>query len=110
MSRFSQRHGYSPLEQAFQREKIDDALRTKLWNVLKVSIWDTYQKWEYHYPERSQKIDELVRRLWFHFFNKDLDELPDFKPSQERGAYGHLKRFFFECKWFEAYDLIEEIS
>lgn len=63
MPKFSQRHGYSQVEQAFQREIIDDALRTRLWNLLKVVIWDTYEKWENHYPERSRQIDWLVKRL-----------------------------------------------
>ena len=33
MPTFSQRQGYSLLESAFQRESIDSALRTKLWNI-----------------------------------------------------------------------------
>lgn len=110
MPSFSQRYGHTPLEQAFQRESIDEALRTKLWNVLKVAIWDRYEKGEYHYPEFSQKIDELVRRLWFHFFNKDLDQLPAFKSYGSRSAYGVLKDFFFGCKWFQVYDFVEFIS
>lgn len=112
MPRFSQRYGYSPLERAFQREKIDEALRTALWNILKVSIWDTYKKDDYYYPERSKRIDSMVRRLWLHFFNNDLDDLPEFQTrySREPGSYDRIKVFFFSCAWFEVYDLLEEIS
>lgn len=111
MPRFSQRYGHSSLEHAFQREAIDEALRTKLWNVLKVTIWDHYQRGDYHYPEISQRIDQMIKRLWFHFFNKDLDHLPDFNSShRKKGAYDVLKEYFFVCKWFEVYDFIEEIS
>lgn len=111
MSRFSQRHGYSPLEQAFQREKIDEALRTSLWNILKVFIWDKYEISDY-YTEINKRIEGLVKRLWFHFFNNDLDALPAFKSryNEEKQSYHRIKTFFFTCKWFEAYDLIEEIS
>ncbi len=111
MPRFSQRHGYSPLEQAFQREKIDEALRTSLWNILNVSIWDEYDKTN-SYHEANRRIEDLVRRLWLHFFNNDLDDLPVFKsryPRQQQ-SYDRIKAFFFRCEWFEVYDLIEEIS
>ena len=81
MARFSQRHGYSPLEQAFQRESIDEALRTKLWNLLKVTIWDNYQPGNYQCEEVTNEIDGLLKRLWFHFLNRDLDGLPNFLPQ-----------------------------
>lgn len=113
MSKFSQRYGYSPLENAFQRESVDEALRTKLWNVLKVTVWDNYNPHNRQLIEVSKKIDAMVRRLWFHFFNRDLDSLPGFLPryhGDKDTAYLHLKSFFFSCKWFELYDFIEEIS
>lgn len=113
MSKFSQRYGYSPLENAFQRESADEALRTKLWNVLKVTVWDNYDPHDRQLVEVSQKINAMVRRLWFHFFNRDLDSLPDFLPQfhgDKNTSYHHLKNFFFSCNWFELYDFIEEIS
>lgn len=113
MPRFSQRYGYSPLENAFQRESADESLRTKLWNVLKVTIWDNYKPGNYRFEEISNKINTLLNRLWFHFFNHDLDSLPDFSPQyhgDKNTAYLYLKNFFFSCKWFELYDFIEEIS
>jgi hypothetical protein len=111
VAKFSQRYGHTPLEHAFQREAIDELLRTKLWNLLKVGIWDRYEKGEYHYPELSQRIDALARRLWFHFFNRDLDGLPAFHSHYgDKGAYDLLKHFFFSGKWYEVYDFLEEIS
>jgi len=77
MPTFSQRHGYSSLENAFQRESIDDSLRTKLWNILKIAIWDKYDSERRHYDEVTKRIDFLVKRLWFHYFNRDLDRLPN---------------------------------
>lgn len=109
MPRFSQRYGHTPLEQAFQRESVDKALRTKLWNVLKVTIWNRYNHNDYQLREISQQIDMMLRRLWFNFFNKDLDTLPEFY-DYGRGAYDQLKRHFLECEWFEVYNFIEEIS
>ncbi|MBX3647741.1 MAG: hypothetical protein KF766_08780 [Rhodocyclaceae bacterium] len=110
MAKFSQRLGYSPTEAAFQREAVDAPLRTKLWNILKVAIWDDYAPYEYRLKEKSQRIDHLVRRLWFNFLNRDLDKLPEFRRDHGENAYGALKRYFFECQWFEVYDFLEEIA
>jgi hypothetical protein len=111
MTKFSQRYGYSALEKAFQRESIDIALRTKLWNITKIAIWDDYNHHEYRHREKSEKIDGLIRRLWFHFFVKDLDKLPLFQDHYpNKGVYSILKEHFFSCQWFEVYDLLEEIS
>ncbi len=110
MPRFSQRYGHTPLERAFQRESVDEALRTKLWNVLKVIIWDHYNHNDYQTREISQRIDSMLQRLWFHFFNKDLDSLPEFRNRYETGGYDQLKKYFLECDWFEVYDFIEAIS
>lgn len=108
---FSQRYGYTTLEKAFQREFIDSALRTKLWNLLKIAMWDRYDTQRRHYDAVTQRIDHLVKRLWFHFFNHDLDSLPDFYGSYgNSGVYDHLKEHFFKCKWYEVYDLIEVIA
>jgi len=110
MQKFSQRHGYSPLVNAFQREAVDEPLRTKLWNILNIAIWDDYAPFEYRLKEKSERITQLVRRLWFNFLNRDLDSLPEFRPDYgERGAYGVFKKYFFTCQWYEVYDFLEEI-
>lgn len=111
MPKFSQRYGYTPLEQAFQREAVDEPLRTKLWNILKVTIWDRYDHHNYNTREISKNIDVMLERLWFNFFNKDLDTLPEFRSRHGcKGAYEQLKTHFFGCEWFAVYDFIEAIS
>ena len=108
---FSLRHGYSALESAFQRESIDSALRTKLWNILKVTIWDRYDFHNRSYDPLTKRIDRLVERLWFNYFNWDLDRLPGFYESYgKKGAYDALKDYFLTCQWFEVYDLLEAIA
>lgn len=111
MSNFSQRYGYSPIEKAFQRESIDSALRTKLWNILKLTIWDLYDHHNFKYHQDSQRILHLVQRLWFHYFNRDLDDLPSFIGEyRQPGVYDFLKEYFFKCEWYEVYDFLEEIA
>jgi hypothetical protein len=110
MPKFSDRYGYTSPERAFQRESVDAALRTKLWNALKVAVWDRYPTHDIS-TQVSQRIDDLVRRLWFHFFNTDLDLLPEFYSRYgNKGSYNTLKDFFFSCEWFELYNFIEEIA
>ena len=111
MPTFSQRYGHTPLENAFQRASIDSALRTKLWNILKLSIWDCYESDKRSYHEATKHIDFMIQRLWFNYFNQDLDQLPDFHDSYgQKGAYQVLKEYFFCCKWFELFNLLETIA
>jgi hypothetical protein len=111
MPNFSQRYGYTSVEKAFQREFIDAPLRTKLWNVTKIYIWDNHDPSDYSKNEITNEIDGLVLRLWFHYFNRDLDSLPEFRDKyKQKGVYTQLKEYFFSCKWFEVYDFLEEIS
>ncbi|WP_395407945.1 AbiJ-NTD4 domain-containing protein [Pseudoduganella sp. UC29_106] len=104
--KFSERYGYSAVQSAFQRESVDHGLRTQLWNILKVRIWDRYNRYQAY--DLSSRIDGLLQRLWFDHFNKDLDELPDFHGQD--GAYEFLKDHFFGCDWYEVYDFLEALA
>jgi hypothetical protein len=87
MSKFSQRYGYTAIERAFQRERVDDTLRTSLWNVLSVCMWDRWKPYDYAYTPDSVRINNIVRRLWFHYFKRDMDNLPLFKAEYGRRAH-----------------------
>ena len=114
MPKFSQRHGYNPIEQAFQRERIDEDLRITLWNVLSVVMWN---KWEYpsedlygqeSWTVESYRINDLTWRAWVQFFKNDLDSLRRFRTRQPRaGAYDFFKKYFLEGEWFAVYDFLE---
>jgi hypothetical protein len=111
MQKFSERYGYSSSEKSFQRESVDVALRTKIWNILKVEIWDNYNYNQRNFHGISQDIDNLAKRLWFGYFNKDLDNLPEFQePYGEKGYYKIFKEYFNNCKWFEFYDFLEAVA
>lgn len=109
MASFAQRYGYIPLEKIFQREVVDAKLRVQLWNILKISIWDSFDYSNERYDQTSQKINRLVSRLWFHYFNNDLDHLPHFK-NDRNNAYNYLKNYFNTCEWFEVYEFLEFIA
>lgn len=100
---FSERYGYIPVENVFQREYVSDELRTKIWNILKISIWDLHGK-DY---EDSDKINLLIKKLWINFFNKDLDSLRVNFQNRGSGSYDQVKEYFFDCEWNKVYDFLE---
>jgi hypothetical protein len=109
MPKFSQRYGYTEMERAFQRERIDDTLRTALWNVLSACMWDLWEHpSEIHgYSQNSRRINTISKHLWVNYFKRDMDALPEFRGFNEKGAYDLFKEYFFSCKWYEVYDFIE---
>lgn len=112
MATFSQRHGYTSLEASFQREHVDEALRTRLWNVLKIFVWDTFEGIDPYDGERMNKWNQMFRRLWINYFNRDLDQMPAYETRQSRhpGFHRQIKQFFFECEWYAVYDFLEVIA
>ena len=54
----------------------------------------------------NKKLYVLCIKLWFHFFKKPLDQLD----SDRKKVLEHLRRYFFECKWYEVYDFIEFVA
>jgi len=111
--RFSQRYGYTPFKEIVQIESIDEETKNALWTALQLHYWDTVQ-WDNeiinsrmrlsYYGNRELRF--LCQRLWINFFKLPLDTMPD---DWEK-VYGHLRDYFFECKWYEAYDFIEFIA
>lgn len=111
MALFSQRYGYSPAEKAFQREAVSPELRTALWNVLNLCIWERWEDYHYGWTPDSERINDLCQRLWIQYFNADVDQLPPFHYGDSRkGAYDVLKERFFRCKWHELFDFVEFLA
>ncbi|MGR3810246.1 AbiJ-NTD4 domain-containing protein [Jiulongibacter sp. NS-SX5] len=101
MKRFSERIGKKQIRQMVQKEDIDEILKNYLWNGLLIYIFDKF-KGEYWRNVRST-TKTLCQRLWMHFFNQKMDEYP----INGGDLFSIIKRFFFECQWYEIYDLIE---
>src|SRR5439155_26630132 len=103
MPKFSQRYGYTEIEHAFQRERIDDTLRTGLWNVISICMWnkwaprsDYVTDYGVGYSQDSRRINDMSKRLWLYYFKRDIDDLPKFKRYDgQRGAYDSFKEYFF---------------
>ena len=79
-------------------------LRHSLWNALDIAIWSTagFQFKQYGTPD----ITSFARALWFGFFKEPIDTIPD----RASKILSHIREHFYECEWFEVYDLLEFIA
>jgi len=109
VANFSQRLGFKPTEMPFQLEDVDEALRTKIWNILNQNIWSYYVYG--NSTEASQRTRRFALNMWANHLGKDIDNFPNhFRHQPVRTAvngYDILKRYFFNCHWAEVFDFIE---
>jgi hypothetical protein len=103
--KFSQRIGKKPVNTALQAEGMDDALKSSLWNVLDIWIW---QRQGFLYPSyrgsgRLGDIDAFSKVLWFQFFKKPIDA----RPTYAAQLLNNIREYFFGCEWYEVYDFLE---
>lgn len=108
MALFSQRKGIQPLKKAIQLESLDDQLRNRLWNALKISIFDVWSPQDYtgYQDEGGKGVEIYVRNIWLDYFKEPIDTIPPFD-SGTRSAYGIIREFFFKSKWWQVLDFLE---
>ena len=100
MTLFSHRKGLKKVRTAVQVDSIDNELRNRLWNVL-----DFYY-WKYGRAPNDAIMSDtqsFLNTLWHNYFKKPVDAL------HWRWSTNHetLRRYYFNCKWYEIYDFIE---
>lgn len=101
MKTFSQRKGLKPVSEIIQTDSMNNDLRNSLWNALDVALWSSTGFLWKQYGEAE--IEPLSRALWFNYFKKPLDSRPD----RNDKILAELRKCFFGCEWFEAYDFLE---
>jgi hypothetical protein len=102
MELFSQRRGLKPVKCVLQVNDIDSDLRSKLWNVLQISFWDSVGADDLYRSENSERF-QYLKKLWHLYFKSPLDTLP----TSWRNAYATLRTYFFSCEWYAVYDFLE---
>lgn len=103
MQSFSQRKGLKPVSEIIQTDSMNTDLRNSIWNALDVALWSTTGFLWKQYGETEMEL--LSRVLWFNHFKKPLDSRPD----NSHKVLAAIRKHFFECEWFEAYDFLEFI-
>ena len=101
--KFSERQGLVSPRSILQIEGMDDGLRNGLWDTIHVSVFD--QEPESWRSVPDSKYQMLIMRLWHLLFKKPVDLIP----HSLRSAVREVRDFFFNCEWYEAYDLVEFI-
>lgn len=113
MELFSQRKGIKPVKSIMQVDSMDDDLRNSLWNVLFKSYWKKIAEIENDiseeedWSEYDSAMQVLIDKLWSDYFKEPID-IVDYKSWSPN--YEKIKQYFFNCKWYEVYDMIEFIA
>ncbi len=103
---FSHRKGLKPVRKAIQKDYMDDELRNRLWNALKIHYWNKikhYSSWR----SSHSYIYNLCVSLWHSLFKIPLDTLDAYNWLH---TYKTIREYFFKCEWNEVYDFIEFVS
>lgn len=106
---FSQRMGIKPVRTVFQKDSMDDSLRTSLWNELTEHYWPQFKS-----SVRTQStllsnfphIQSIFEALWTSHLMRPVDEMK----IGWRDFFNEFKDYFFSCPWYEIYDIIEFIA
>lgn len=106
MPLFSQRNGLKPLKKTLQRDSLDEETRNRIWTALKIHLWDKWNVDFQYYPE-AKAIEILLDHYWFTYFKKPIDTRYDMHARNNNDYYNFLRKYFFNCKWNEVFDLIE---
>lgn len=104
--RFSQRRGIIPVKSEIQIESMDTDLRNSLWNAIYMYYWGRIN------VTRLSSLDSnlltLFSVIWKDYFKIPLDSLYSY--DQCNMSLQRIKKYFFECHWYEVYDFIEFIA
>lgn len=97
-------YGYKPVREIFQKESMDDDLKTRLWSLLDISLYSKYTKPFIFNQNDHNTLDKLIQNYWFSFLKKATDDIPTEKEQKIKV----LKQIFLkELTWFRVYDFIE---
>ena len=102
MKSFSQRKGIKPVKSVIQVDSMDNDLENGLWNALSIYYWDRVITNSIGKYVKSDS-EGFFRQLWLDYFKKPLDTLSSYwSPTR-----AEIRKYFFNCEWYEAYDFIE---
>lgn len=99
--RFSQRIGKTPLIKEIQIESIDEDLKNGLWNVYSLFILSSIEGQSSY--ESTNSRTSFSNILWHNYFKQPIDKIP----SHFSKVTQSIREYYFRCKWYEIYDLIE---
>jgi len=103
MELFSQRKGLKSIKNSIQTDSVDQALRSRLWNVVHTKLLGSIRM---AITIPSPALGEFIHTLWDTYFKLPVDTIP----LMGMEVYTRIKSYFFDCEWFEIYDFLEFID
>jgi AbiJ N-terminal domain 4 len=102
---FSERQGLKPIRQVLQTNSMGAELWNRLWNVLSDRCLHLSEP--YLFSNRyNTYLSSFCQTLWHDYFKRPTDTIP-YYPNE---AIGEIRKYIFNCEWFEVYDLIEFVA
>jgi len=83
---------------------MDDALRSSLWNVLHIDIWDV-PGFMYGIHGGNGRIYGFAKEFWFSVLKLPIGSIPP-HPNQILGA---IQQRFYGGEWYTVYDFLEAL-
>ena len=104
MKKFSDKIGITNPKSIIQINDMDDSLRNKLWNAIYINyvIPIKAERWV---SISSSKFYNFFVGIWHAYFKEPIDTIP----YDKNEACNELRDYFFKCKWYEVYNLIDFI-
>ena len=81
-------------------------LRSTLWNILQIHVWADGNIPQVYMSNQPQQIKSLCHGIWFEYFKHPLDTMD----RHWVNVVSTLRKYFFECKWYEVYDFVEFVA
>lgn len=101
--KFSERIGKTPITREIQKEHIDDTLRTQLWSVLTLYVFDKHGDSFGSGSVGGSNMHTFITIMWFKMLKMPVDEIPEYWFQNLR----MIKAQFFTWEWFKVYDFLE---
>lgn len=102
--RFSERMGYKKPKTEIQHESMDNDLKNRIWSLIYLTYCQNMERFD-PMDEEYYEIYQLFQIIWFSFFKKPIDEMPEYGiPLLHK-----VKSLFYQFSWYEVYDFTEFI-
>ncbi len=106
--KFSEQYGFKKIIDSFQINSINDELKNRLWNSIKIYYIDPIETQigiEDIYNIIDMKAFDFIKNIYDGFFK--IHEEPNLT---KKSLKENLKQKYFKLEWFEIYDFLEFIS
>jgi AbiJ N-terminal domain 4 len=103
--RFSQRQALEPVSRVLQTNSMDEALRNRLWSIISIHCWGG-PCGMLDIVSSDRTLHSLLISLWHNHFKQPIDTIPTYRSE----AINNVRSYYFSCKWYQAYNLLEFIA